>query len=322
MESEKKNIPTTKTLLCIDGGVDWYAKFKNQKLNNGSDLKVEVAQWKSVHVESSTDGNLKVLLLRAEDPIASAQKEDREITPDFLLIRNFPNDLHDTNFKNMVIGFMFANIPSVNTVESVYRCMERPLVHAEMIKIKKRIGDKFPEVMPMNYYPNLAASLRRIKEPPIYPAVVKVASSYSGYGKIRVHDDADLKDVTSILALHNDYFTVEPFVEHEYEFRLQKIGKNYRAFRRNSSTSWKNNRGNIIFIDHEWKDEYKLWVDECSSIFGGLDILGIDILHGKDGKDYILEINDTAPGLMFEHEEEDCIHIRDLVIERMNEHFK
>jgi len=35
----------------------------------------------------------------------------------------------------------------------------------------------------------------------------------------------------------------------------------------------------------------------------------------------ILELNDTAPGLMYDHEKEDSEHIRDLVLERMNQHF-
>lgn len=40
----------------------------------------------------------------------------------------------------------------------------------------------------------------------------------------------------------------EPFIEHEYEFRVQKIGDHYRAFRRNSHSSWKNNWGKLAFI--------------------------------------------------------------------------
>jgi len=39
------------------------------------------------------------------------------------------------------------------------------------------------------------------------------------------------------------------------------------------------------------------------------------------GKDYIIEVNDTAPGLMYEHEEEDLGHIRDIVVARINQHY-
>jgi hypothetical protein len=31
-----------------------------------------------------------------------------------------------------------------------------------------------------------------------------------------------------------------------------------------------------------------------------MDILAVDALHGKDGKDYIIELNDTAIGILNE----------------------
>ena len=36
------------------------------------------------------------------------------------------------------------------------------------------------------------------------------------------------------------------------------------------------------------------------------------------GLSYILEINDTAPGLMFDHEDEDLNHIKEVVLAKMN----
>jgi len=45
----------------------------------------------------------------------------------------------------------------------------------------------------------------------------------------------------------------------------------------------KNNWGNLTFIDHEMKEEYKVWADEVAKMFGGLDIHALDVLHTQDG---------------------------------------
>jgi hypothetical protein len=46
---------------------------------------------------------------------------------------------------------------------------------------------------------------------------------------------------------------------------------------------------------------------------------GQDAIHDTDGKDYILEINDTASGFAPANMEEDMGHVRDLVLQRMHE---
>lgn len=64
-------------------------------------------------------------------------------------------------------------------------------------------------------------------------------------------------------------------------------------------------------------ERYKLWVDEVSELFGGLEICALEIIVGKDGKEHIIEVNDSALTLMGDSQEEDRRHIADLVTHRM-----
>lgn len=65
--------------------------------------------------------------------------------------------------------------------------------------------------------------------------------------------------------------------------------------------------------------KYRLWADETSLMFGGLDSLTVDAIYdSRKGLEYIMEVNGTASGLAPACEVEDHLHIRDLVVERMN----
>lgn len=64
-------------------------------------------------------------------------------------------------------------------------------------------------------------------------------------------------------------------------------------------------------------ERYKLWVDEVAELFGGLEICALEIIVGKDGKEYIIEVNDSALTLMGDSQEEDRRHIAELVTHHM-----
>jgi len=133
------------------------------------------------------------------------------------------------------------------------------------------------------------------------------------------HNKQEYDDIISVLALSTEYFTEEPMIKHDYEFRVQVIGPYVRCFRRNSHNNWKNQCGNVVFTDHHWDPKYELWVDEVRQIFGGMDMFGIDVLHNSEGEDFILEVNDYAMGFDSDYEAEDKKWVRELVVQRMNE---
>ena len=50
-----------------------------------------------------------------------------------------------------------------------------------------------------------------------------------------------------------------------------------------------------VLEDIPMNDIYKQWIDEIAKMFGGLDIVAIEVLHADDNNEYIVEVNDI-PG--------------------------
>ena len=304
-ETQKK----AKEVLVVGGdpSVEWTRYFEGRKMIDGTEVHVTQCPWEAITMTCYSENSRTMALVSLPSKYGKPS-----FTPDLVLVRSAVRASAPVDYRNVLLGFAFAGVPCVNSAQSLYLCQEKPLIYAALRSVRDKLGaDKFP-LIEQTFYP----SWRSMTFPGDLPVIAKISTVHAGLGKMKIDTEQQYYDLRSVVAMSTHYLTTEPCIDWDYDFRIQKIGPHVRGFRR-TSDNWKGQGMGSRDADEPVSDLQLLWLNEVSSALG-MDVLTIDGVHDKKtGKDYIVEVNDSAIGLNVRHKDEDFGYMVDLVMSKL-----
>jgi len=209
---------------------------------------------------------------------------------DAVLVRTMPpGSLEQVVYRMDVLQRLeAAAVPVINTAKSVETAVDKFLTSAKL----HAAGLKTPRTICCQTADDAMAAFAELGS----DVVVKPLFGAEGRGITRLNDEALALRAFKMLAQLGAVLYLQEFIPHEgYDLRLFVLGRRVLAMRRRNPLDWRTNvsRGATTeaFEPNEQLCDLALQAADCI----GAQIAGVDLLPGRDGELYAIEVN-AVPG--------------------------
>nr|CAD7405979.1 unnamed protein product [Timema cristinae] len=144
-----QKIPRNLMELKVSVNFSWSKYFRGKRLHGDYDIRVEQAEFKELSLIASADGGTTVSMA----VFRNGTKVMRSFRPDFLLVRQNLRDAGEDN-RNLLLGFKFGGVHSINTLHAIYNFQDKPWVFAHLLQLQRRLGKENFPLIEQTFYPN------------------------------------------------------------------------------------------------------------------------------------------------------------------------
>jgi RimK family alpha-L-glutamate ligase len=209
---------------------------------------------------------------------------------DAVIVRTMPpGSLEQVVFRMDLLGRLEAGgTPVVNPPRAIEAAVDKYLTTAKL----QHAGLPVPKTVVCQTVDEAMTAFEQLGQ----DVVLKPIFGGEGRGITRLSDEALALRAFSMLTQLGSVIYMQQFIDHEgFDDRVLIVGQHALAIRRRSARDWRTNvsrgaRAEAVDLDSESIDMAK----HAAAIVGA-PIAGVDLLTGRDGRKYLLEVN-GVPG--------------------------
>ena len=207
-----------------------------------------------------------------------------------VLVRTMPpGSLEQVVFRMDALGRIArSGIPVINSQRAIETAVDKYLATAKL----QEAGLDVPTTVACQSVEAAMSGFEHLGR----DVVVKPLFGGEGRGIFRVTDEDLAVRAFKALAQLNAVIYLQPFVDHEgFDVRLFVLDDQVFSIRRRNHRDWRTNVSRGAEAEAYAADEELVEIARRSAHTVGARIAGVDILLGRDGRKYVLEVN-AVPG--------------------------